>query len=426
MLESADSDANIQSLFELASYDCGEHRSEWIALRREVDLLSGAMMTTLQSGDPTIEGDRPWSVRMADSVIARHSPDAARWHYEHGLVLKAIEQVWRATVDDRYWRFVKDTMDLFIGPDGTIRSYKRDEYNLDQINPGKLLFPLYQVTGDTRYRQAAGRLRRQLDEQPRTPSGGFWHKQIYPHQMWLDGIYMAAPFYAAYARTFDYPGAFDDVAHQIILIEQHTRDPASGLLYHAWDESRQQRWADPETGCSPHFWGRAMGWYAMALVDVLDLFPNDHPRRDAIIAIFDRMARALTRVQDETTGLWYQVLDQGRRPGNYLEASASCMFVYAIAKGARKGYLDKDWLAIARKGYGGILRDLIAVDGQGLLSLERICAVAGLGGNPYRDGSYEYYVGEPVASNDDKGIGPFILASIELEHTRSTSPAAGQ
>ncbi|HZG69688.1 MAG TPA: glycoside hydrolase family 88 protein [Herpetosiphonaceae bacterium] len=358
---------------------------------------------------------RPLSVQVADSVLSRHSPEAARWHYEQGLILRAIEQVWRATGEPAYWRFVKDTMDLFIGPDGDIRSYRVDEYNLDQIKPGVVLFPLLEVTGEERYRHAIMRLRRQLDTQPRTRSGGFWHKQIYPHQMWLDGIYMAAPFYAAYGRTFDEPAVFDDVAHQIILIEQHTRDPASGLLYHAWDESRQQRWANPETGCSPHFWGRAMGWYAMALVDVLGFFPPDHPRRAAIIAILELLAGAITRVQDEATGLWYQVLDQGGRPGNYLEASASCMFVYALAKGVRRGYLPAEYLAVARRGYDGIERNLITVDAQGLVSLHGICSVAGLGGEPYRDGSFEYYVSEKQVSNDYKGVGPLILAALEVE-----------
>jgi unsaturated rhamnogalacturonyl hydrolase len=226
---------------------------------------------------------------------------------------------------------------------------------------------------------------------------------------------MAAPFYAAFARTFDEPSAFDDIAHQIILIEQHTRDPNTGLLYHAWDASTQQRWANQETGCSPHFWGRAMGWYAMALVDVLDEFPVEHPRRAEIVAILGRLAAAVTQVQDATSGLWYQVLDQGARAGNYLEASASCMFVYALARGARQGYLPADYLAAARQGYEGIVRDLITVDSQGLVTLERVCAVAGLGGDPYRDGSFAYYVGERVAANDYKGVGPFILASLELE-----------
>ena len=359
--------------------------------------------------------DQAWAVRMADSMLKRHTPTSARWHYEHGLLLLAIERVWRATGATRFRDHVKDTIDLFVDPQGDIRSYHLEEYNLDQINPGRLLFPLYRDSGDERYKLAAMLLRAQLARQPRTRSGGFWHKQIYPDQMWLDGIYMAAPFYAAFARTFDEPSAFDDVAHQITLIEQRARDPSTGLLYHAWDESKQQRWANPETGCSPHFWGRAIGWYAMALVDVLDEFPAEHPRRAEIVAILGRLAAAVTQAQDAASGLWYQVLDQGARAGNYLEASASCMFVYALARGARQGYLPADYLAVARQGYEGIVRDLITVDSQGLVTLERVCAVAGLGGDPYRDGSFAYYVGERVASNDYKGVGPFILASLELE-----------
>lgn len=372
-------------------------------------------MSTLQPVDPAAGSDRPWSVRMADSMIARHVPDAAQWHYEHGLLLMAIERVGRARGEARYWHHVKDTVDRFIAPDGAIRTYRMDEYNLDQINHGRLLFPLYQATGDERYRRAIELLRRQLAEQPRTPFGGFWHKQIYPDQMWLDGLYMAGPFYAQYAREFGEGAAFDDIAHQFALVERHTRDPATGLLYHAWDESRRQRWADPTTGRSPHFWGRAMGWYAMALVDVLDYFPHDHPRRAEIIAILGRTAAAVARYQDAATGLWYQVLDRGAGDGNYREASASCMFTYALAKGARKGYLPAEARAVAERGYAGILHEFITVDERGLVTLERVCAVAGLGGNPYRDGSFAYYVNEPVRPNDYKGVGPFILASLELE-----------
>lgn len=358
---------------------------------------------------------QPWSARMADSVIRRHAPAAAQWHYEHGLALMAVERVGRASGAARYNQFVKATLDRFVAPDGAIRSYRAEEYNLDQINPGKLLFGLWRDSGDGRYRKALALLRGQLDTQPRTQSGGFWHKLIYPHQMWLDGLYMAAPFYAEYARTFGEPAALDDVAHQFSLAERQTRDPATGLLYHAWDESRQQRWADPITGCSPHFWGRAMGWYAMALVDTLDLFPAEHPRRPELLAILGRLAEAVAQVQDPATGLWHQVLDQGGRAGNYLEASASCMFAYVLARGARMGYLPEHYLLAARTGYAGIVRELIGVDAQGLVTLDRVCAVAGLGGSPYRDGSYEYYVGERVAANDYKGVGPFILASLEIE-----------
>ncbi len=380
-------------------------------------------MSIVQPIDEAVKTDQPWSVRMADSMIARHSPDAAQWHYEHGLLLMAIEWVWRATGDARYWDHVKGTVDLSIAPDGTIRTYNPEEHNLDQINHGRVLFPLYQATGDERYKRAIMLLRQQLASQPRTDSGGFWHKQIYPYQIWLDGVYMAGPFYAQYARTFDEPAGFDDVAHEIILTEQHTRDPKTGLLYHAWDERKQQRWANPETGCSPHFWGRAIGWYAMAIVDVLDYFPQDHPRRPELMTIFARLTEAVAKVQDQASGLWYQVLDQPERAGNYLEASASCMFTYAIAKAVRKGYLPTDWMAVARRGHEGILRDLITVDAQGLVTLERVCSVAGLGGNPYRDGSFEYYVSEPVRANDYKGVGPFILASLEMEGAGSDDSA---
>jgi unsaturated rhamnogalacturonyl hydrolase len=359
--------------------------------------------------------NQPWSVRMAESMLRRFVPEAVQWHYEHGLLLLAMLRVGQKTDDAALRTHVRHVVDLLVMPDGTIRTYKVTEYNLDQINPGRVLLALYQASGEERYRQAAALLRRQLATQPRNRSGGFWHKLIYPYQMWLDGIYMAGPFYAEYARRFADPAAFDDIAHQITLLEQHARDPATGLLYHAWDESRQQRWANPATGCSPHFWGRAMGWYAMALVDVLDHFPLEHPRRPELIAIMSRLAEAVGRVQDPATGLWYQVLDQGQRSGNYLEASASCMFVYAIARGVRKGYLAPGCLPVAQRGYQGIVRELITVDGGGLVTLERCCSVSGLGGNPYRDGSFEYYISEKVRANDYKGVGPCIMAALELD-----------
>ncbi len=350
---------------------------------------------------------------MADSAIRRGVP--YRWHYENGLMHHAIEQVWRRTGDHQYFDYIKDDMDRFVGAAGNIQTYDLAEYNLDQINAGRVLFLLYKTTGDERYEKAIRLLREQLKSQPRTRAGGFWHKKIYPHQMWLDGVYMASPFYAEFARTFDEPSGFDDVAHQITLIEQHTRDPKTGLLYHAWDESRGQRWANPATGCSPHFWGRAIGWYVMAIVDVLDYIPVEHPSREALIVILERTLDAVAKAQDQPTGLWYQVLDQGSRAGNYLEASASCMFVYAMTKGVRKGYLPPRYLDVARKGYRGIHGTLIEIDHQGLVNLNRICSSAGLGGTPYRDGSYEYYVGEKIVTNDYKGVGAFILASVEME-----------
>ncbi len=355
-----------------------------------------------------------WSVRMANSVMQRDVP--YRWHYEYGLMHRGLEQVGFRTGDAIYYQHIKRDLDRLVGAEGTIKTFSVDEYNLDQINPGRMLFTLYRKTGDEQYKKAAYLLREQLKGQPRTSEGGFWHKKIYPYQMWLDGIYMASPFYAEFGKTFGEPAAFDDVAFQIVVIEKHTRDPKTGLLYHGWDESKQQHWADPKTGCSPHFWARAIGWYAMAIVDVLDYFPPEHPNRPDILAIFERTITALGNVQDQSTGLWYQVLDQGNREGNYLEASGSCMFVYSIAKAVRLGYLARTYMDVARKGYQGILDNLIRVDEQGLVNLEKTCGGAGLGGTPYRDGSYEYYVTEKIVTNDYKGVGPFILASVEMEH----------
>ena len=355
-----------------------------------------------------------WSVCMADSVMQRQPEITGRWNYEWGLGLKAILEVWRVTGDNQYFDYVKRNLDRYVLPDGSMKSYQADEYNIDLINPGKLLFPLYQITGDERYRKAAETLREQMRRHPRTKEGGFWHKKVYTEQMWLDGIYMACPFLAEYAVRFDDPASADEVVHQITLIDAHTRDPRTGLSYHGWDSSKAQRWADPETGRSPNVWGRALGWYAMALVDVLDYL--DHPRRQEIITFLQQTAAAVIAVQDPKSGVWFQVLDQGDRAGNYLESSASCMFVYALAKALRKGYLPVEpYRAAVEKGYAGILSQFVTLDERGLVNLNRMCYVAGLGGDPYRDGSFENYISEPVVSNDFKGVGPFILASIEME-----------
>lgn len=339
--------------------------------------------------------------------------------YDSGVVLKGIEQVWRETKDQKYFDYLKMNVDEYVEDDGNIRTYELEEYNIDQINNGKLLLTLYQETGAEKYKKAAYLQREQLKTHPRTSEGGFWHKNIYPHQMWLDGIFMGSPFYAEFAKVFNEPEIFDDVAHQVILIAKHTKDHKTGLYYHGWDESKQHQWADPESGCSPNYWGRAMGWYAVAIVDILDFLPKNHRQRKDIIQIFQEMIAAVIKVQDQTTGLWYQVLDQGGREGNYHEASASSMFVYAIAKGVRKGYLDQKYLKAASKGFDGIINNLIQVDEAGLLNLTQVCSVSGLGQtapeSPYRDGSFEYYISEPVVTNDPKGVGAFILASIEIE-----------
>ena len=364
----------------------------------------------------------PWSIRMTESEMQRRGDsfmfsDGAKtaWVYETGLFLKACEHVWRRTGDEKYFDYIKRIVDSYVEPDGSIKTYDADEYNIDHINTGKLLLMLCAKTREEKYKTAAFLKMKQLEAQPRTHEGGFWHKNIYPWQMWLDGIYMGSPFYAEFARMFDRPEAFDDVANQIIFIANHTRAARTGLFYHGWDESKQQRWADPVTGCSPSFWGRAMGWYAMGIIDVLDYLPTDHPKREEILSIFRDLSAAVVKYQDEETGVWYQVLDQGKREGNFFEASASSMFVYAMAKGVRLGYLGSELMPAVEKGYQGLIKQFIKVETDGSVSLTNVCQVAGLGGNPYRDGSYEYYISTPVVSNDLKGVGAFILASVEIE-----------
>lgn len=381
--------------------------------------LPGLLLAQSTSSDKSSKA--PWSVRMADSDMIRN-PKASlldfasepRWNYTNGLVCSALERVWKKTGDEKYYNYIKAYADEMIGDDGTIKGYKPDEYNIDKVNSGKFLFAVYERTKDAKYEKAIRLLCDQMRTHPRTSDGGFWHKKIYPHQMWLDGLYMGSPFLAQYAKVFNEPATFDDVAMQITLVDKHTYDEKTGLFYHAWDESKTQRWADKETGRSPHFWGRAMGWYAMALVDVLDFLPADHPKRKDIIAIAEKMAKGLVNYQDAETGVWYQVVDQGKREGNYLESSASSMFAYFLFKAIDKGYIGKQYLPNARKAYDGILKQFIKVtDGQ--VSITNVCAVAGLGGNPYRNGSYEYYIGEPKRDNDPKAVGPFIMLALEVE-----------
>ncbi|HEX8152600.1 MAG TPA: glycoside hydrolase family 88 protein, partial [Thermoanaerobaculia bacterium] len=370
----------------------------------------------------------PWSVRMVESELKR-TPDPLmldanpnpRWEYTPGLVLKAIQHVHERTGDPRYWDYILGYYDKMIAADGSIGGgYKLEDYNIDRINPGKPLFALYEKTKNEKYRKAIETLREQMRHHPRVSQGGFWHKKRYPHQMWLDGLYMGAPFLAQYAKTFHEPALFNDVVNQYVLMEKVVRDEKTGLLYHGWDESRQQKWADPQTGRSPAFWGRAMGWYAMGLVETLDYLPPDHPRRGELVAILQRLAEAIVKVQDPKTGVWWQVLDQGGREGNYLESSVSTMFAFALLKGTRLRYLDPSYEKIARRAYDGVIKQFISVDKDGLVDINQVCQVAGLGGDPekgerYRSGTYEYYVTEKIRSNDPKGVGPFIFAALEME-----------
>lgn len=357
---------------------------------------------------------------MADAVMQRYDRlsgyngrTRSRWSYDLAFLGMAIDRL--GSVDASYSSYMKTYMDEFVQADGSIRTYRQSDYNIDKINPGKNLLTLYKRSGDEKYRMAAETLVQQMEHQPRTKSGGFWHKKIYPWQMWLDGIYMGSPFLAQYGSEFNQPAWFDTVAHQVLLIAEKTLDPETGLLYHAWDESREQRWSNPETGQSPHFWSRATGWFVMALVDMLDYFPEDHPDRDSILIVLDRTCEALLKVRDPESGCWYQVLDQGGREGNYLEGSGTAMYIYAFARGARKGYLDKKYLDIAGEAFDDMVDQFIITDGDGLISMIDICGGCGLGGNPYRDGSFEYYTTERIVKNDCKGVAPFILSAVELD-----------
>ncbi|MFW5656066.1 MAG: glycoside hydrolase family 88/105 protein [Bacteroidota bacterium] len=339
-----------------------------------------------------------------------------KWSYTYGLLSMAMLELYEKTGTEAYYRYAKGYADTLIDGTGHIKTYKKEDYNIDHINSGRILFTLYEKTGDQKYKRAIDTLRSQLTLHPQTEIGGFWHKKRYPHQMWLDGVYMGAPFYAQYAQQYNEPDKFDEIAAWIMNVEKVTRDPETGLLYHAWDESKQQAWADKETGCSPHFWGRAMGWYSMGLVDVLDYFPKQHEKYDSIVAIIQRLAEAIVKYQDEETGVWYQVLDQGTREGNYLEGSVSSMFSYFLLKSINNGYINSDtYMDNAKMAYRGTINNLMVVDADSTLTLTPVCAVAGLGGSPYRDGSYEYYVNEQLRDNDPKAVGPFILAALEYD-----------
>jgi unsaturated rhamnogalacturonyl hydrolase len=370
----------------------------------------------------------PWSQRMANTAIHiwKDSLPGTNWSYDQGIVLQGLQSVWQQSAKNEYFSYIQKSMDRYVGTDGSIRTYKANDYTLDNILSGRSLLFLQQVLGTEKYYKAASLLRRQLNEQPKTPEGGFWHKKRYPNQMWLDGLYMAEPFYAEYASVYHEDGDFDQIADQFILMEKYARDNKTGLLYHAWDQSKKERWANPQTGLSASLWARADGWYAMALVDVLPYFPVNHPKRAALVAILNRLAVAIQSSQDKDSGLWYQVLDKGGKNGNYLEASASCMFVYTLAKGAREGYLPQKYLPVAQKAYAGIIKNFIETDADGQISIKGTVGGVGVGGEPYRDGSYEYYIGVKTVVNETKGVGAFMLASVEMERLANLNLGKGK
>ncbi|MEN9884643.1 MAG: hypothetical protein RLZZ420_1860 [Bacteroidota bacterium] len=392
-----------------------------------------------QTADITIDGvssysnaKKPLSQLMSETAM-RLWPDSfllegdklAKWRYDQGVILKGMDEVWNATGERKWFTYIQRSMDHYVGEDGSIKGYKKDEYNIDHINNGKVLLMLYQVTGKEKYKKAIQLLRNQLLTHPRTKEGGYWHKNIYPYQMWLDGLYMGQPFMAEYAKVFGEDSLYDDIVLQFRLMEKYARDAKTGLLYHGWDESKEQRWANKQTGVSPHFWGRSLGWFGMALVDVLEHFPATHPGRKELIGILNRFSEAVVKVQDPATGLWYDIVDMiGKKP-NYPEASASSMICYTLARASRLGYIPAQYHNAADKAYAGIKKAFF-LDSAGSVHLKGTVSVSGLGGKPYRDGSFAYYMSEPVINNDPKGMGAFILCAAEMEFGVKRNVAAGK
>lgn len=363
-----------------------------------------------------------WAEKVAKSEMV-HNPQLWRadfvkkpkWDYTQGLVAMSILDLYKETKDTAYFNYVKEFTDFFVHDDGSIETYKLETYNIDRVNGGKFLLDYYDMTKEEKVKKAACLLRSQLNTHPRMKNGVFWHKKIYPEQVWLDGLYMGAPFYAECIKRFkEDKKNYCDIVKQFVLADSLTVDSATGLNFHAYDDARQQPWADKTTGHSPNFWGRSMGWYMMAMVDVLDYLPKKTEGRERIIQNLNRLAEALLKYQDKDTGLWYQVTNFPGREGNYLESSCSIMYIYAMAKGARKGYLPQKFRTIAEESFDKFVKNATQTNADGTTSITRACGVAGLGGKPYRSGTYEYYIGEKQRNDDPKVVGPFILTALEL------------
>ena len=337
----------------------------------------------------------------------------ASWNYIDGCMMTALLGLSEITGEQEYADFAELFIDSFVEADGSIRTFHPEKHTLDDINEGRVLFPLFQKTGKEKYRLAADRLAQALREQPRTSEGNFWHKEIYPNQVWLDGVYMAMPFLALYQREFG-TRDFEDIRAQLLVIRQRMRDPKTGLYYHGYDVTRKAFWADPDTGCSANFWLRAIGWFSVALADLMEILPECEARND-ILPIFTDLMESLLPFADDDTGMYYQVVDQGARAGNYLETSGSSMIAYAMLKGARLGILSPEFASHGRKTFEGIYRTCLTFS-EGQMNMENICLVAGLGPEKdrRRDGSYAYYISEPVVRNDAKGVAPFLLCYTEM------------
>ena len=364
--------------------------------------------------------------RYIDQLIEQSTPESpvwniekiregsnSTWNYIDGCMIKAIIELFLITRNHRYLDFADAFTGRFVREDGSIESYDPKEYNLDHVNAGKTLFDLYKLTGKEKYRRAMDTVYSQLKEQPRTSTGNFWHKKIYPHQIWLDGLYMAQPFYMQYEAEYNGCKNCEDSYQQFLQVYGRMRDPLNGLYYHAYDDSRQMFWCDKVTGLSENFWLRAMGWYAMALIDTMEVMPESMAcQKERLNAIYKELIDAMLPYQDQATGMWYQVVNRGGIAPNYLEESGSAIFAYAIMKSVRLHYLPEDYFKYGQKAFDGICSTYLS-EKDGSLQLGGICLVAGLGNTDMREGTFEYYMREPVVENEAKGIAPLILAYIE-------------
>jgi len=353
-----------------------------------------------------------WAEKACETLMAKFEPELLppeRFHYHQGVFLSGMEKCWRQTNKSKYYDYIKRWVDSHILADGSIMKFNSDE--LDDIQPGVLLFTLYEQTGDERYKKALFNLVPLLKSWKTNPSGGFWHKEHYPNQMWLDGLYMAGPIAVQFGKTFNQSDYFDMMTYQAILMEKHTKDPDTGLLYHGWDETKEANWADPITGLAPEFWGRAIGWYPVALLEMFDHLPEDHKDKQMLTSILQDLLVALTKYQDSDTGLWYQVIDKGNLSDNWLENSCTSLFVQAIAKAVRMGYLDAKYMKYAWKGYNGVI-DTLKYDEKGNLLIGNICIGTGIG-------DYAHYIARPTSENDLHGAGAFILMCVEMNQAKT-------
>lgn len=351
-----------------------------------------------------------------------------QWSYIDGCMAIAILQMYEVTGEAHYAAFLETFIDYYVAEDGTILGYNKADYNADSINEGKVLFFLWEKTRKEKYRKAIEVLMAQVTEQPRIPAGNFWHKLIYPHQVWLDGLYMIQPFYAAYAVLNDREDLLQDSQRQFKTVKQLMTDEQTGLLYHGYDDAKEMFWADPKTGLSANFWTRSIGWYTMALVDVIEIIGEKHPEfRHELTVQLQAILDSLLAYQEPQTKLFYQVTTQGDKEGNYLETSGSCAIAYSLMKGARLNALAERYYDEGSAILQGVIAHKLVVE-DGEFTLKDICLVAGLGGmagkGAYkrRDGSFEYYVSEPKVDNDAKGIGPLVYAYSEsLRHIKAAA-----